>query len=81
MYAPHPWDVAWFNEKNESLKRVYRLVSDSGNTTLAKFTQKHGTVFFFDNLFYERTDCIAFEFQGVPVAKMLFDRRTRHGKY
>jgi len=81
MYAPHPWDIAWFNSKNESLNRVYRLVSDRGHTTLVKFTKKHGTVFFFDNGIYEGTDLIIFECQGVPVTRLLFDRRPKHGKY
>ena len=73
MYNLDEMDLFWFKGRNESINRVFRIVSDKGNTTLVKFTQKFGTVYFFDNLFYESTDCIAWIVKGVKIDALFFD--------
>ena len=50
-------DRAWFASEGESTDHVYRLYGQHG-TTLAKFRVNTGTVSFFDNKEYEKTDRI-----------------------
>jgi len=73
IYNLDTCDLAWFESQKEDIDRVYRVVSHNNHTSLVKFTKKMGTVYFFDNAFYESTDLIAFEIQGVKVAALYLD--------
>ena len=66
-------DRQWFTDQSEQTTNTYRIVSDKGNTSLVRMSPKHGTAYFFDNEFYEKTDLIAFECKGYAVLKLFFD--------
>jgi hypothetical protein len=73
MYNLDATDKAWFESQSEFTARTFRIVSWNDHTSIVRFSKKFGTVYFFDNVQYENTDLIMFEFDGVKLTRLYFD--------